>query len=286
MSHRRKPVRWFRIILLVLLIAGGAYVDRFIIPTQPSPFVPTPTVTRSPESFVTEADQFFKDGKLLQAIDAYKQAIAADPENPAIYVSLARVQVFAGQYKDAQTSAEDAILLNPDNSMAHAVLAWSLDFQGNYLDAQDAIERALTLDSNNPLAHAYYAEILMDANLSGTGALGSLEKAIEESGWAIEKEYRFPPDVIRASDMYKNFFSAQGQVLLASPQDSRLLNKPLVRNVLHGGGQIFLSATDPDVQTIEYWITHPSPQGQDEFSQATWNMFVGNDPSNGQCKTQ
>lgn len=94
------------------------------------------------------------------------------------------------------------------------------------------------------------------------------------------------PDVIRASDMFKNFFSSQGQVLLASPQDSRLLNKPLVRGVLHGGGQIFLSDQDPNVRLIEYWITHPSPQGQDEFSPATYSMFVNNDPNAGACRTQ
>lgn len=185
MNRKRTRPNWFRIALLSLLVVAGAYVDRFVIPSQPSPFVPTPTVTRAPESFVTEADQLFKDGKLLQAIDAYKAAIAADPGNPSIYITLARVQVFAGQYEEAQTSAEDAILLNPDNSMAHAVLGWSLDFQGKYLDAQDAIERALELDSNNAMAHAYYVEVLVDANSSGTAALGALEKAIEESKVAV-----------------------------------------------------------------------------------------------------
>ena len=185
MNRKRTRPNWFRIILLSLLVLGGAYVDRFIIPAQPSPFVPTPTVTRAPESFVTEADELFKEGKLLQSIEAYEQAIAADPDNPSIYVALAKVQVFAGQYEEAQVSAEDAILLNPDNSMAHAVRAWALDFQQDYLDAQDSIERALELDSNNALAHAFYVEILVDANLSGTGALGSLEKAIEESKVAL-----------------------------------------------------------------------------------------------------
>ena len=94
------------------------------------------------------------------------------------------------------------------------------------------------------------------------------------------------PDVIRASDMYKNFFSAQGQVLLASPQDSRLLNKPLVRGVLHGGGQIFASDQDPLVKLIEYWITHPAPLGQDEFSTTTYSMFTPADPNAGTCNTQ
>jgi hypothetical protein len=94
------------------------------------------------------------------------------------------------------------------------------------------------------------------------------------------------PDVIRATDMYKNFYSAQGQVLLTSPQQSRLLTKPLVMGVLHGGGQIFASTSDPHVTLIEYWITHPAPQGQDEFSPATYNMFTPADPNAGTCNTQ
>lgn len=94
------------------------------------------------------------------------------------------------------------------------------------------------------------------------------------------------PDVIRAGDMYKNFYSAQGQVLLTSPQQSRLLTKPLVQGVLHGGGQIFADVNDPNVRLIEYWITHPAPQGQDEFSPATYSMFTPADPNAGTCNTQ
>ncbi|HUL67918.1 MAG TPA: hypothetical protein VLW55_25215 [Burkholderiaceae bacterium] len=93
------------------------------------------------------------------------------------------------------------------------------------------------------------------------------------------------PDAIRAGDMYKNFISAQGQVVISSPDQSRLLNKPLLRNVLHGGGQIFASAQDPNVKLIEYWITNPVPLGQDEFSTATYNMFTPPDPNAGTCNT-
>ena len=185
MNRRRTRPNWFRIILLCLLVLGGSYVNRYIIPNQPQLGVPSPTPTRSPESFVTEAEGYFKQGKLPPAIASYKQAIASDPSNPAIYVALARVQVFAGQYKDAQTSAESAILLNNDNSNAHAVRAWALDFQGNILEAESSIQRALTLDSNNALAHAYYAEILMDSANKGTGAVGAIQKAIDEANIAI-----------------------------------------------------------------------------------------------------
>jgi hypothetical protein len=86
--------------------------------------------------------------------------------------------------------------------------------------------------------------------------------------------------------MYKNFYSAQGQVLLTSPQQRRLLTKPLEQGVQHDGGQIFADVNDPNVRLIEYWITHPAPQGQDEFSPATYSMFTPADPNAGTCNTQ
>jgi len=94
------------------------------------------------------------------------------------------------------------------------------------------------------------------------------------------------PDVIRATDMYKNFYSAQGSVVIGSPTQSRLLTKPLVLNVLHGGGLIFENAQDPNAVLIQYWMTHPAPNGQDEFSTATYSMFTPADPATGTCNTQ
>jgi len=94
------------------------------------------------------------------------------------------------------------------------------------------------------------------------------------------------PDVIRASDMYKNFYSAQGEVLIGAPLQSRLIDKPLLLNVLHGGGRIFANQTDPNVQLMTYWITHPVPLGQNEFSSASYSMFTPPDPVAGTCNTQ
>jgi hypothetical protein len=94
------------------------------------------------------------------------------------------------------------------------------------------------------------------------------------------------PDVIRTTDMYKNFYSAQGVTIPGSPLQSRLFDKPLLLNVLHGGGRIFASQDDPHAQLISYWISHPMPSGQDEFSAAANNMFTPADPSTGTCNTQ
>jgi len=94
------------------------------------------------------------------------------------------------------------------------------------------------------------------------------------------------PDVIRASDMYKNFYSSQAATVPGNPDQSRLFDKPLLRNVLHGGGLIFVNDQDPNARLINYWISHPAPAGQDEFSTATWNMFTPADPETGTCNTQ
>lgn len=185
MNRRRTRPNWFRIILLSLLILAGAYVNRYVVADIQPLGVPTPTATVAPEAFMAQAEGFFKEGKLLPAIDAYRQAIAARPEDPAAHIMLARMLVFDGQYEEAQRSAEDALLLNPGNSMAHAVRAWALSFQEQHLEAEASIKRALELDPNNALAHAYYVEILVNSFAAGIGSFEGVEKAIEESKVAI-----------------------------------------------------------------------------------------------------
>jgi len=179
MTKRRKRPNLFGWTLFGLIVLFGYYFNQVYLPSQPNPFEATPTVTRSPESFVTEAESLFRDGKLLQSIDAYQSAIDASPQNPALYIAIARAQVWAGKYEDAQANAENAILLSPDNSMAHAVRAWALDFRGKSSDAMEEISKAIELDPNNAIAHAYRVEILIDAGLD------NLEKAIDASRTAI-----------------------------------------------------------------------------------------------------
>jgi hypothetical protein len=82
-------------------------------------------------------------------------------------------------------------------------------------------------------------------------------------------------DIIRASDMYKNFYSAQGEVVFGSALTSRLLAKPMVNGVLHGGGLVFESAADPDARLLQYWINNPTPTGSTEFSDPTFGFTPG-----------
>ncbi len=185
MRRRRKRINWFWVLVLVMAIFAVTYFNRYVAPDIQTPWIDTPTPTRAPESLIAEAEDYFNQGKLIKSIDAYKEAIRSNPDDASAYIAMARAQVFIGQYEEAQASAEKALLLNPNNSTAHAVLAWSLDFQEDYLAAEAAIKRALELDPNNALAHAYYAEILADSFLAGTGPLDAIELAVEETRVAL-----------------------------------------------------------------------------------------------------
>jgi hypothetical protein len=117
-------------------------------------------------------------------------------------------------------------------------------------------------------------------NITGTGG------ALRLVGGAVNVNLAATPEVLRASDMYKNYYSALGSSTVGAPEQSAMLNKPLVRGVLHGGGVVFGSAEDQAAKTIRYWINRPMPDataGDDEFSSAANSMFTPPDAATGVC---
>lgn len=119
-------------------------------------------------------------------------------------------------------------------------------------------------------------------NTNGTGGALRIFSAVEVD----LADPASTPEAIRATDMYKNFYSAQGETVIGSPEASRLVNKPLIRGVLHGGGLIFTSDQDPNARVFAYWIRRPMPQGQDEFGSAANSMFTPPDPASGACNAE
>ena len=116
-------------------------------------------------------------------------------------------------------------------------------------------------------------------NTSGTGG------ALRLFGTAPPADVTQAAAAVRVTDMYKNYYSSLGETVVGSPDQSRLVNKPLVRGVLHGGGLIFDTPDDAGAKLIRYWINRPMPQGQDEFSAAANTMFTPADPATGACNS-
>lgn len=159
MRQRRKRLNPFRIVILLVLIAAGVYFNQVVVPTVPPLFIPTPTPTRSPESFVTDAEALVNEGKFVQAIEAYQQAIEVAPTNAANFVAAARLQIYLGLYDDALDNLGNALLINENNMQAHALRGWALGFKGDYLLGIDELKRAIELDPNNAIPYAYLAEV-------------------------------------------------------------------------------------------------------------------------------
>jgi len=148
-------------------------------------FSPTPTPTRTANSYVMEGEALFKAGSLEGAIAAYQQAVTVEPSNSQAWAELARIQTYSSsllstdedrfdRLNQARDSIDQAASIDPDNAQVQAVRSFVLDWYASNLlvspedsqsalnDAEAAAIRALQLDNENALALAFLAEILVD----------------------------------------------------------------------------------------------------------------------------
>ncbi len=185
MNKRRRRSNPWLIAFLVLAIGFFVYINVYVIPTVPPPFVPTPTPTRNPQSFAQDADTYLAEGRISLAMESYTSAIKADPQNVSNYLSLAKLQLYGGEYEAARVNAENALLLDRTKPQGLALLAWAKGFMGEYLDAEADVKSAIDMDPNNAFAHAIYAYILGLRIADDVADLDTLDIAIDESQKAI-----------------------------------------------------------------------------------------------------
>ncbi len=182
----RKKANPYRIMVLLVLIVFFFTILSGIAKGQVKPlFLPTPTPTRTTDSFVVEGNTHFAAGNLESAIAAFTKATELDPDDPYLFTELARVQAYSSALSttDAEraqrlTEALDSINrakeLAPTDSEVLAVRAFVLDWNANPLlvdedaaedllnEAESEAVMALQIDNRNTLALAYYAEVLVD----------------------------------------------------------------------------------------------------------------------------
>lgn len=170
--------------ILLVLVALVAVLRAFAQGEIWPPFIPTPTPTRTINSYVIEGDTHFQAGNLDKAIDSYREALVLEPNNAHIRANLATIMVYSSytmttdqERLDRLNQALEVIDLakadQPNNSEVLGVRANVLSSLANSnLPAAEQTEFrnqsesealfAIQLDNNNLLAKAYYAEILMD----------------------------------------------------------------------------------------------------------------------------
>jgi len=223
MNRRRRRPNYFGWLIFVLVVLFGYYFNRVYLPATPLLAGPTATPTRSPESYVTEAGDLFKQGKLSQAIDAYKSAINASPQDPTLYVALAQVQMWAGKDTEAQSNAENALLLDNNNALAYAVRAWALDFQeGKNGQALESINEALKRDDRNAVIQAYYVEILMDSGFDNYAKAADQSRVALALDDKIVETHRARAYVLSATQNYEESIREYEEAIKINPYLSTL----------------------------------------------------------------
>lgn len=203
-------------IVLLALIGAATYVLVMVREKRiESPFVPTATPTRTALSYADEAQEWYLQGKLHEAIAAYERAIELDPNDVLLYIPLARLLTLEGRMVEAVRTAEQARDMAPDNARAWAVLGMAYDWNGDYSEAIDACKRAIQLDPTYAEAYAYLAEAYADV-VRWVEAMDNAETALQLDSHSVDVQRNYGY-VLENQGNYKEAVEAYERALTLHP---------------------------------------------------------------------
>ena len=197
---RRRSPR-LTILLLLMILAATLFVHYIATyrPDWSKPFEPPPTPTRPASAYVAEAEAYYGEGQLDQAINSYQQAIALEPENAALHTRLAHFLILRERTAEAYGAARTAVQLAPSDPQALGALCRALDWEGLYARALEACECAIELQPNYAEAYAYLSEVYAD--------VGNWSAARKYAQQAVDMNYQ-------SADAHRNLgyaFEMQGR---------------------------------------------------------------------------
>jgi Flp pilus assembly protein TadD len=106
----------------------------------------TSSESNSADSLCENAIQLLSAGNAVEAADAFRSAIAADPSHVEAHHGLVRALRDAGQLNQSVTAAMALTVLTPDDPLAHTALSISLQAAGDVPQAESAAGRARILE--------------------------------------------------------------------------------------------------------------------------------------------
>lgn len=96
--------------------------------------------------WLEEGDRLWSENKLEDAEQAYRQAIAADPETAAAYARLGGLLLSQNYNQEAVEAYQNAIMHDPENARLFASISIACMHMGHYQMVQGMVNRALALD--------------------------------------------------------------------------------------------------------------------------------------------
>ena len=165
-----------------------------------------------------------KSARILDAVDLFRRAIAADARNPRIRLNLGSALAELGRFDEAAVSFREAISLEPGYAWAHAHLGKVLRAQGRTDEAVHFLRQAVKISPKDPSIHC---------DLGGAlGALGESHEAIQCYLHALSIKPDFAKCRRRLATALKGASFSE-------------VSEPLLREI-----EACLSANDVDKQTV------------------------------------
>jgi predicted Zn-dependent protease len=130
--------------------------------SEPPARKPAPAGGAEVERLLGAADAAMADGALPQAGWVLDRALALEPENPAVWIAIARLRFRGGEHLAALEAADRALALGPDHAPALVLRASMVRDTYGLAAALPWFEAALAADDQSPDAWAGYAATLGD----------------------------------------------------------------------------------------------------------------------------
>lgn len=114
------------------------------------------------DALCKSADMLHDQGRYLEAIATYRQAIERAPDYFPSYNNLAVTLNLCGYYAEALTASELALLCAPHSAEAWANKGIALKSLGRLAEAETAFRQSLTLRPHQAATHSSLAGLLLD----------------------------------------------------------------------------------------------------------------------------
>jgi len=201
----------FIVMIGVLVLMLSIYVGyiNYQPPTLVDQFKPTPTPTRPAVLYIGDGDQFFSEGKLTQAIEAYQEAIRIDPTDDTPFIRQSRLLVYTRETAKAVEQAAKAVLINSNSPENLAYYCRALDWEARYGEAFDSCSCAIELAPTYAESYAFLSEVYADqgdwvsARTTAQQALDANFQSMDahhNMGYALEVQGRYG----EAVEFYEN----------------------------------------------------------------------------------
>lgn len=192
-------------------------------------------------SYAVEASQLQNQGRIAEAIDLYRKALAIEPRLPEVYNNLGAAYQSVKRQEEARDAFAQAIVLKADFAEAHNNLGNALKALGNNEAAIESYRNAIAL---NPTFAP--AEFNLGNTLQAAGNLADAESA-------FRRALAIRPNYPKAENNLGNVLKALGRLDEAVAAYQRALNwQPKYANAEYNLGTVYQAQGKLDEAVAAY----------------------------------